>query len=186
MTSEADCIEALQEANERLGESPTIEAYEELDITPSSTTISRVLGGWNDAKEAAGLETYVSSGSRTKPKPDDIDLPDGLVWEELTVDQRWHYRNRETNAKRTRERRSNLRAWVYRIKRRHGCTRCVERDPACLEFHHVEEKEMQVTRMVTHGYARDRINEEIEKCIVLCANCHRKEHYEPPDPIEDA
>ena len=32
--------------------------------------------------------------------------------------------------------------------------------------------------MISFGYSKDRIEAEIEKCIVLCANCHRKEHYD--------
>jgi hypothetical protein len=31
--------------------------------------------------------------------------------------------------------------------------------------------------MVTSNYSKERIKKEIDKCIVLCANCHRKEHY---------
>jgi hypothetical protein len=189
VTSEQDCIEALREARERLGESPTIQQYEQLELTPSSSTISRVMGGWNDAKAAAGLETYASSGPRTKPKPDDVDLPPDTSWEDLTVDQRWHYRHKETNAERSRQRRAHLRAWIHRLKQDRGCRRCEEHDPACLDFHHVEQddKEMQVGRMVAHGYSKTSIRAEIEKCVVLCANCHRKEHYEPPAEIaEDA
>jgi hypothetical protein len=35
-----------------------------------------------------------------------------------------------------------------------------------------------VSHLVTSGYGWERIMEEIDKCIVSCANCHRKEHYE--------
>lgn len=35
--------------------------------------------------------------------------------------------------------------------------------------------------MVNHGYSKARILEEMERCIVLCANCHREEHYDGPD-----
>jgi len=31
--------------------------------------------------------------------------------------------------------------------------------------------------MVNHGYAWERIQKEIEKCIPLCCNCHRLEHW---------
>ena len=180
MTSERDCIEALREAAAELGESPSLAQYQRLDIRPSSATIKRVMGRWNAAKRAADLETNPSSGSRTLPKHDDVGIPDSESWEDLSADQRWHYRHKETNAERTLQRRSELRAWVYRVKRERGCTQCDEGDPACLDFHHVNEseKEMQIGRMVTYGYSRERISDEIEKCVVLCANCHRKEHYE--------
>jgi len=31
---------------------------------------------------------------------------------------------------------------------------------------------------VNNGYSISRVEEEMEKCDVLCANCHRREHYE--------
>jgi Mn-dependent DtxR family transcriptional regulator len=39
-TTEQDCLDALQEAAERLGKSPTKAEYEELDVRPASTTIT--------------------------------------------------------------------------------------------------------------------------------------------------
>ncbi|ELY54859.1 homing endonuclease associated repeat-containing protein [Natronolimnohabitans innermongolicus] len=180
--SEEACLEALREAAQRLGESPTKAQYEELGLTPASATIIRTCGGWNDAKEAAGLETSPSTGTRVKPKPDDVDLPPDLVWEELSVDQRWHYRNVEWNTERSLRRRSRHRSWLNEIKRNRGCSRCGIDTPGCLDFHHVdtETKEMAVGKMVTYGYGKERLREEIEKCEVLCANCHRKHHYTIP------
>jgi len=32
--------------------------------------------------------------------------------------------------------------------------------------------------MVVNGYSKASIREEIERCIVLCANCHRLEHHD--------
>ena len=182
MVTEAECIEALREAARRLGESPTKAGYEELGLRPASATIIRHLGGWNAAKEAAGLMTNPSTGSRVGEKPDDVDLPAGVSWSDLSVDQRWHYRNREWNAERTLRRRARLRAWLNERKRERGCARCGHTDPACLDFHHREaaQKEMAVGQMVTHGHGRDALEGEIEKCEVLCANCHRKKHHTEP------
>jgi hypothetical protein len=181
-TTEAECLDALREAADDLGESPTKAQYEELDLTPASATIIRQVGGWNEAKERAGLETNASRGSRVAPKPDDVDLPDGLVWEELSVDQRWHYRNREWNTERTLRRRARLRRWVNETKGTVGCKRCGIEDPACLDHHHPEgvEKGMDIGTMITHGYGKDALTAEMEQCVVLCANCHRKEHHSPP------
>lgn len=180
-TPKPACIDALREAADRLGTSPTKAQYEELGLTPASGTIIRQLGGWNEAKRAAGLETYRSTGSKVGPIPDDVELPEGKRWANLSVDQRWHYRNCEWNAERTRQRRNRLRSWVSERKRARGCPRCGCSHPAYLDFHHREsdEKEMAVGEMVTYGYGKESLREEIEKCDVLCANCHRRAHHEP-------
>ncbi|WP_435348676.1 homing endonuclease associated repeat-containing protein [Haloarchaeobius sp. HRN-SO-5] len=185
MTTEKECIETLREAASTLGESPTKAAYEELGLRPASATIIRTMGGWNDAKEAAGLETNPSSGTRVGSKPDD--LPDDVdeAWESLSVDQRWHYRNREWNTERTLERRASLRRWIHEMKRgSDGCDRCDVSSPLCLDFHHREEheKEMAVNKMVPSGYSKADIRAEIEKCVLLCANCHAREHTAAIDP----
>lgn len=66
-----------------------------------------------------------------------------------------------------------------------GCQRCPERRAACLQFHHKDPLCRKSSRM-THGQIRRReistlvgkgaplklIVEEIEKCELLCANCH--------------
>jgi hypothetical protein len=188
VTTEADCVRALREAARRLGESPTKAAYEELGLTPASGTIQRVMGSWNEAKEAAGLATNASTGSRVEPKPDDVELPDGLAWDELSQDQRWHYRNRAWNRERTLDRRARHRAWVYEQKQRsEGCARCDEDDPACLDYHHPDDadKEMTICEMVTHGYGKAKLRMEMARCELLCANCHRKEHYTVPEHVSE-
>lgn len=50
-----NCVEALKEATEQIGDSPTVQEYRELDVQPSETTIKEAFGTWNAAKEAAGL-----------------------------------------------------------------------------------------------------------------------------------
>lgn len=175
-TSESECLDALREAADRLGESPTKPEYEELGLTPSASTILRVIGGWNDAKERAGLETNTSRGSRIAPKPEDVSIPEGVDWEDLSQDQRWHYKNVEWNTERTLTRRAKLRAWANERKAARGCNDCSETDPACLDFHHPGEKDMPVTDMITYGHSREQLQTEIDRCEVLCANCHRCRH----------
>ena len=187
-TTERECVAALEAAAERLGESPTKAQYEALGLTPASATIVRVMGGWNAAKEAAGLETFDQGGGPgpdPAPKPDDVDLPPGMEWTELTGQQRWYYKNREERIDRKDRRREELRAWLYRYKREEcECSECGEGRPGCLEFHHVGEKDMGISEMITHGYSRESIESEIAGCEVLCANCHRLEHYEPPANVD--
>lgn len=60
-----------------------------------------------------------------------------------------------------------------------SCTQCGENHPATLDFHHVkrEKTNRKVHKLVANG-ALAAAYEEIKKCIVLCANCHRKHHWE--------
>ena len=59
------------------------------------------------------------------------------------------------------------------------CTKCGFDHHAALDFHHEDptEKEYNVNRLVSDGRFK-KAYAEIEKCIVLCANCHRIHHYE--------
>jgi hypothetical protein len=178
-----DCLSALEDAASRLGESPTKAQYEELDITPAASTILRHCGSWNDAKAQAGLSTNQSTGPRVEPKPDDVSVPDGETWSSLSQDQRWHYRNRDRNAQRSRDRRRRLREWLHQYRTdKSGCVRCAESSPFCLDFHHADDtrKRLSVNEMVASGYSRETIRTEIEDCQLLCANCHWREHNDAP------
>src|SRR5512134_3221318 len=75
---------------------------------------------------------------------------------------------------RTEAAREAAREYVYNYLLNHPCEECGERDPRVLEFHHVGEKDLAITRMVTGGWSIARIEAEIRKCKVYCANCHRK------------
>jgi len=50
-----------------------------------------------------------------------------------------------------------------------------ESDPRVLEFHHVRGvKEDDISSLIGRGSSLQRLKAEVEKCDVLCANCHRK------------
>jgi len=59
------------------------------------------------------------------------------------------------------------------------CERCGFNNPAALDFHHKNPKEKKDTigNLKWSGCSNEVFKNEIEKCIVLCANCHRIEHY---------
>jgi hypothetical protein len=58
-----------------------------------------------------------------------------------------------------------------------GCCICKERDPRSLDFHHKdpEQKAGQVLE-IRMRFGEEKAMEEISKCDVICANCHRKHH----------
>ena len=80
--------------------------------------------------------------------------------------------------KNRRARRRMLAKWFTELKSTLVCARCGEAHPACIQFHHADRslKEMELSDAVRRGWGRDRILREIDKCEVLCANCHAKHH----------
>lgn len=60
------------------------------------------------------------------------------------------------------------------------CVDCGENHPATLDFHHLDPstKRYRIASAITRATNWDKVLAEIEKCIVLCSNCHRKRHYE--------
>lgn len=68
---------------------------------------------------------------------------------------------------------------IENIKNQLCCAKCGETRFYVLDFHHInsEEKENGIAQMLRNNTSWDRIEQEISKCIPLCANCHREFHY---------
>lgn len=66
------------------------------------------------------------------------------------------------------------REYVLNYLSTHPCSQCGETDPRVLEFHHEHSKEYPISVMINGGYPIPKIQAEIDKCRVLCANFHRK------------
>ena len=69
-----------------------------------------------------------------------------------------------------------VKQFVLDYKENHPCSICGESDPACLDFHHKGLKGLEISDMVKKGRGVRAIRKELENCIVVCANCHRKLH----------
>ncbi len=77
------------------------------------------------------------------------------------------------------KRRKNVREMAIKYKGA-KCSKCgYNKCSEALEFHHVNSngKDFGIS---DKGYTRswDKIKEELDKCILLCANCHREIHCE--------
>jgi hypothetical protein len=69
-----------------------------------------------------------------------------------------------------------MREWITEYKRTRGCLHCGMTNPICLQFHHYTGgKEVDIASAIGR-WSKSRIITEIEKCIILCANCHLIEH----------
>lgn len=80
--------------------------------------------------------------------------------------------------KRNKSRHEERKKQIYKYKSEHPCERCGEMDPRCLDFHHKDKAQKSFGVSGNHQRNWNKILEEIKKCEVLCANCHRKEHGE--------
>jgi hypothetical protein len=92
----------------------------------------------------------------------------------------WYYRNKEKAKKRTRAHLADKKKWLAEYKATLKCEQCEESHPACLEFHHrdKDQKEITISQAICYaGWGVERVLEEIRKCQVLCANCHAKLHW---------
>jgi hypothetical protein len=81
---------------------------------------------------------------------------------------RCNVRHRKNRA----EHKATFREFKYQYLLKHSCVDCGESDPVVLEFDHILEKKYAIAKM--HYYTLERINAEIAKCQVRCANCHRR------------
>lgn len=91
-------------------------------------------------------------------------------------------------AARTRRHREKLRAKVREYKTSKACMDCGETHPACLQFHHRDpsQKIEQINRLVLRKRSTTELWAEIEKCDVLCANCHAKRHWNNQNATTEA
>jgi hypothetical protein len=92
--------------------------------------------------------------------------------------RRCYNRNRAYEIARSSARKRDLADWIMQLKLSMSCSRCPEKHPATLHFHHCAgDKELNVSAAYSKGWSKARILREIAKCEVLCANCHAKEHH---------
>ncbi len=61
------------------------------------------------------------------------------------------------------------------------CERCgYDKCEAALQFHHIDptEKDFSISHInLGQEFNLEKLYKEVDKCILLCANCHAEEHY---------
>lgn len=102
-------------------------------------------------------------------------------WKEENVEKmrayrrEYYYKNKQSHYDRNKITEAKIKEYI--ADKKDKCCVCGEQEKCCLDFHHIDpiEKDMEIARLYKYGSLK-RIMKEIEKCVVLCANCHRKVH----------
>jgi hypothetical protein len=90
--------------------------------------------------------------------------------------ERWASgKDKESNYRSKAKRLNSAREYLWKYLCEHPCIDCGESDPIVLELDHIaNNKFLDVSTMIISNYSLDRIRAEIEKCEVVCCNCHRR------------
>ncbi len=88
---------------------------------------------------------------------------------------RWKCLKCQTDA--TQKRRNKIKEMSIEYKGNKCCICGYNKCKSALEFHHLDPKQKDFG-ISAKGYTRswEKIKEELDKCIMVCANCHREIH----------
>jgi hypothetical protein len=97
-----------------------------------------------------------------------------------TYDAAWYQANKSRRRTKVREDRAAHGAWMDSLKEGKACADCGEiYPPYVMEWDHlpgfVKTMVLADTRRAAHS--KKRILEELEKCELVCANCHRERTF---------
>ena len=101
------------------------------------------------------------------------------AWRELRIEKDPAYRSK-VNAQ-AKNRKDAINNFLRTHKLKVGCMNCgYSGHHAALEFHHEGEKDVNLSFAKSLGMAK----REMEKCVVLCSNCHRIRHWNETHPCK--
>jgi len=87
-------------------------------------------------------------------------------------------KNKDASSERSKKRKQERREWLNQYKSERGCCKCGFNVPQALQFNHInpEDKSFQISSRLDANW--DEVLKEIDKCEILCANCHAIHTYE--------
>ena len=88
-----------------------------------------------------------------------------------------YHKNKTKWNETTKRNRDKVAKLIYEYKSSIGCAKCNESRYYVLDFHHIDpnQKLFQIGGGENGGWEKNK--KEIDKCIILCSNCHREYHH---------
>jgi hypothetical protein len=136
---------------------------------------------WKERGNKDGYSCHCIKCSKEKNRLWKLKNPDGPK----SASKNWRNNNPEQVKRQHKIAYAKKRQLMNDIKQKHGCLICGEDSVCCLDFHHILDKDYDVTHLTAKSYKI--ILNEIAKCVIVCCNCHRKIHFNkikcPDTPI---
>ncbi len=88
----------------------------------------------------------------------------------------WYPKNRSKHIGYVKNLKEKLASFIEDYKKTRVCMDCGFKGSKCpqvLEFDHLRDKKFEISLHKRYILSLDRLKEEIEKCELVCANCHR-------------
>ena len=80
--------------------------------------------------------------------------------------------------KNNRDRRTKMRNYMLSHLSKSVCAKCGESDIRVLEYNHIRGKKSKgISCIINDSNSIEELQREMDKCEVICANCHRKYTY---------
>lgn len=94
----------------------------------------------------------------------------------------WYLKNKKITVERAtvwkKQNLKQIREHVDKLKKESSCVKCGFDHPAALLFHHRNPNEKNFSIAEARGYSFKTVLKEIEKCDILCSNCHEILHWD--------
>lgn len=92
--------------------------------------------------------------------------------------QKWYQDNKKLQCQKVtnykKKNKEENRNFVFEYLQNNPCRMCGESDILVLEFDHLGNKKNNISEMISGGHSLEALKKEVDKCQVLCANCHRR------------
>ena len=93
--------------------------------------------------------------------------------------QAWYERNKALVEKRSLAKKTSIRKYIEQYKQNNSmCTDCkISYPPHILDFDHLRDKSFGITEASAKKVSMENLLAEIDKCEIVCSNCHRHRTY---------
>ena len=106
-------------------------------------------------------------------------MPFKNIEDQRASERRWYHANKEAVIAKKARRRADLKAYVQNLKETTPCTDCGVNYPFyVMDFDHVRGEKVADINRLMGSVQKTLILAEIDKCDIVCSNCHRRRTHE--------